>query len=445
MKKFFPTFMNKRNRLLGGQEKRNFQMLLLLEMKPHLIPMFPNSIIFGQILSPAKILLGVISTTWPLLLQGRLETSSIGNYVFGMSQFTNSFNHQVRRLMEEENKKVRKYHKKIFNDTVRQLVLFIKKRDKRVMERQIELEKMKKAQEEERKRKKQEEMAKKERELAARRKSQLEEDYDEIMDDNWEESHGAENGEKQGEVSQQESVQDEEEELYCIVCKKRFKSEKQWKNHEKSRKHLENVAQLRDVLLEEELDDLEGSSSENDHFEGQIGTIGGETLVSSTTDGVIEGERDSDEGKSREVEKSVSDVGEDDDDEIFDRLLNSHKQKQKTGGQGRKDKKLLASDDENLENDKEEIEEVGRDEEEERKSPPVIEEITESLKEVSIEENGGLGNESEKEEIVERKGKKREKKAKKEKKEKKPQVQNLYFSRVIYYLKGLLSFCRKRI
>ena len=42
------------------------------------------------------------------------------------------------------------------------------------------------------------------------------------------------------------------EDLYCIVCKKRFKSAKQWHNHEKSKKHLELVARLQKALLEDE-------------------------------------------------------------------------------------------------------------------------------------------------------------------------------------------------
>jgi len=33
-------------------------------------------------------------------------------------------------------------------------------------------------------------------------------------------------------------------ELYCAVCKKKFKSDSQWKNHEKSNKHKENMKTL---------------------------------------------------------------------------------------------------------------------------------------------------------------------------------------------------------
>lgn len=35
------------------------------------------------------------------------------------------------------------------------------------------------------------------------------------------------------------------EEYYCVICGKRFKSAKQWQNHEKSKKHIENVTALK--------------------------------------------------------------------------------------------------------------------------------------------------------------------------------------------------------
>jgi DnaJ family protein A protein 5 len=47
-------------------------------------------------------------------------------------------NRKVRRLMDEENKKLRKAEQREFNDTVRALVAFVKKRDKRFAKRQME-------------------------------------------------------------------------------------------------------------------------------------------------------------------------------------------------------------------------------------------------------------------------------------------------------------------
>lgn len=35
------------------------------------------------------------------------------------------------------------------------------------------------------------------------------------------------------------------DDLQCVICRKRFKSAKQWQNHEQSKKHLENIAALK--------------------------------------------------------------------------------------------------------------------------------------------------------------------------------------------------------
>lgn len=47
---------------------------------------------------------------------------------------------------------------------------------------------------------------------------------------------------------------EEVEEHYCVVCEKRFRSAGQLSNHERSKKHLEAVAELRELLQEEEED-----------------------------------------------------------------------------------------------------------------------------------------------------------------------------------------------
>ena len=43
------------------------------------------------------------------------------------------------------------------------------------------------------------------------------------------------------EVVEEEVEERENEELYCVLCKKKFKSDKQWKNHEQSKQHKERV------------------------------------------------------------------------------------------------------------------------------------------------------------------------------------------------------------
>ncbi|GIY21482.1 dnaJ subfamily C member 21 [Caerostris extrusa] len=46
--------------------------------------------------------------------------------------------------------------------------------------------------------------------------------------------------------------EDDTDVLYCVACEKDFRSEKAMKNHENSKKHKENVALLKYLMLEEE-------------------------------------------------------------------------------------------------------------------------------------------------------------------------------------------------
>ncbi|MCD7450237.1 J protein jjj1 [Datura stramonium] len=132
-------------------------------------------------------------------------------------------NRKSRREMEEENKKLRKKARRKYNKTVRGLAEFVKKRDKRMIHVQMKRNKeMEKKKEEERKRRKELERAKKYVEQT---------EY----------------------CAKAEELEDEgiEEELYCVVCSKKFKSEKQWENHEQSKKHKEKVAALREAFDDE--------------------------------------------------------------------------------------------------------------------------------------------------------------------------------------------------
>ncbi|WZZ33605.1 hypothetical protein YC2023_017006 [Brassica napus] len=156
-------------------------------------------------------------------------------------------NRRMRRKMEEENKKVRKKAKREYNETVRGLAAFVKKRDKRVVDMMVkksaEME-LKKAEERERKKKM-------EKERLERAMNYEEPDWAKAQGEEEEEveEDGGDDGKKKS------------EQLYCIVCSKKFKSEKQWKNHEQSKKHKEKVAELRESFSdveeeEEEIDEI---------------------------------------------------------------------------------------------------------------------------------------------------------------------------------------------
>ncbi|MEW5316450.1 MAG: hypothetical protein WDW38_007822 [Sanguina aurantia] len=161
----------------------------------------------------------------------------------------------VRRRMEEENMKARKTARREFNAKVRDLVAFVKKRDKRVAKFQAEdsARRVVRAAEEEgkKKREKEERMAK-----AA-----------EYVEADWiRNSHKA-----AGSGSDSSSDDIDATELYCIVCEKTFKSEKQFHNHERSKKHQEKLSLLKAQLEAEEAEPLSAIQEEDEGSGGDGG------------------------------------------------------------------------------------------------------------------------------------------------------------------------------
>uniref|UniRef100_A0A3Q4GNY8 DnaJ heat shock protein family (Hsp40) member C21 n=1 Tax=Neolamprologus brichardi TaxID=32507 RepID=A0A3Q4GNY8_NEOBR len=185
-------------------------------------------------------------------------------------------NRWEKRAMEKENKKTREKARKERNDLVRQLVAFVRKRDRRVqahrkLVEEQNAEKIKKVEELRRQQKlKRAKLAEEYKEQSWAAMSELEKELQQI-----EAQYGKEFGdasESEEEELEKNSEEDEltiddYDDLYCPACDKSFKSDKAMKNHEKSKKHREMVALLRQQLEEE--DDalglhLEGSENENE-------------------------------------------------------------------------------------------------------------------------------------------------------------------------------------
>ncbi|CAG8608707.1 3608_t:CDS:2, partial [Diversispora eburnea] len=108
-----------------------------------------------------------------------------------------------KKVMEKENKKSRDMARKEYNDTVK-VIEFVKKRDPRYKAYQIFIERKKEAQ-------------------VADVKLRAARDRSDILNN----------------------------EYFCVACNKTFKHEKQWNNHEKSKKHLKNVAILKEKMYED--------------------------------------------------------------------------------------------------------------------------------------------------------------------------------------------------
>lgn len=144
---------------------------------------------------------------------------------------------RVRRLMEKENKKMRDDAIREFNDAVNFLVGFVRKRDPRYLpnsqshdERQASLRNAAAAQ-------------------AARSRAANQERMATFEVPDWAQARSDDNGAEGGfSESEEES---EVEILECVVCNKDFKSEKQLEAHEKSKKHIKAVQQLRRQMKRE--------------------------------------------------------------------------------------------------------------------------------------------------------------------------------------------------
>lgn len=152
---------------------------------------------------------------------------------------------RVRRLMEKENKKLRDDATRDFNDAVRSLVAFVKKRDPRYVpntqseaERQKVLRDSAAAQ-------------------AARAREANRQKLSEAVVADWAQSRRSDdeydeyNADHNVEFASE--VESEVEEFECVVCDKTFKSEKQLEAHERSKKHTKAVQQLRRQMKKEGL------------------------------------------------------------------------------------------------------------------------------------------------------------------------------------------------
>ena len=147
---------------------------------------------------------------------------------------------RIRRLMEKENKKMREEAVQEFNDAVRSFIAFVRKRDPRVTNNQ-------KSEAERQKILRDATAAQRARSIAAQQ-AKLKEQVSGPSIPEWAQSRFKD--EHEGGFSSDSEV--EEHEYECVVCDKTFKSEAQFKAHEKSKKHMKLLKQLRKEMKEEE-------------------------------------------------------------------------------------------------------------------------------------------------------------------------------------------------
>ena len=151
-------------------------------------------------------------------------------------------NRPTLRLMEKENKKLRDAARRERNEEVRALVAFVKKRDKRVKSYIKQLEEREKARKTATERKRMKEIQEKNKQLENYEEQEwmsfanMQKELNEI------EAHFMSDSDKESDT------QEEIQRYFCIACEKSFKSEKALANHEKSKKHRENVEFIRQEM-----------------------------------------------------------------------------------------------------------------------------------------------------------------------------------------------------
>lgn len=163
---------------------------------------------------------------------------------------------RVAKLIEKENKKVRQKARKERNEEVRNLVSFVRKRDKRVKS-YVKLMKEKT-------------LENREKQKNIRKQKLLESHQTNISDSQAEwtkfdnvkseleeiEKHLAEQfGEELSNSELEDEEMENDDNLYCVACNKVFKTVKAFENHESSKKHREKVELLKVTMNEEESED----------------------------------------------------------------------------------------------------------------------------------------------------------------------------------------------
>ncbi|XP_076645404.1 dnaJ homolog subfamily C member 21 [Halictus rubicundus] len=184
-------------------------------------------------------------------------------------------NRRVVRLIEKENKKIREKAKRERNEQVRNLVAFVRKRDKRVQAHAAKLaerakENLKKGQGRIR-----QQLLERQKQLREYKEcewskfSNIEAELKTI------EAHLAkEFGEN---LSSEEDTVDEnvvgDNSLYCVACNKIFKTQKSFRNHENSKKHKDNVIAIK-ISMEDDDKELESFEDSDVSPEGITLAVG---------------------------------------------------------------------------------------------------------------------------------------------------------------------------
>ncbi|XP_037947449.1 dnaJ homolog subfamily C member 21-like [Teleopsis dalmanni] len=168
---------------------------------------------------------------------------------------------RILREIEKELKKLAQKAKKERNEEVRNLVSFIRKRDKRVQAYKVKLEERAALNRQKQEQNRLEQIRKRQRELEEMRQvpnQHLNDNYEmqlKELESHYNDDISDEDDEDDMLEASEEELETEIEyynELYCVACNKSFKNERAYINHESSKKHRENTERVKQDMLEEE-------------------------------------------------------------------------------------------------------------------------------------------------------------------------------------------------
>lgn len=222
---------------------------------------------------------------------GNFQTVKTFNWIEEY-RYSTAPDRRTRRIMEKENKKLRDQGRKAYNDIVKKFISYFKKIDPRMdpaIRKKYEKQQLALKRQE---LKKQAQLEKEERQ----RQRQLfeEQEWQTVDPDDLAEIEAQLDKiyEEEKKINGQESDEEEhDEEIYeCIICDKFFKSEKQFADHERSKKHLKLLKQLKWEMKKEgielgidndgyindngkDIDDNESTDEELDDFDDALESL----------------------------------------------------------------------------------------------------------------------------------------------------------------------------
>ena len=146
---------------------------------------------------------------------------------------------RIRRLMEADNKKLRVKGRRKYRRIISDLVSWVQARDPRWAKMKARAAESRRRRDEERRAREAEA-----REAKRKERDELREEGRKLRDAALE-AHQMRYGTADGDSDGQDTPGKSGPIMECQVCRKTFKSEKQWKNHEKSKKHRTAMERLR--------------------------------------------------------------------------------------------------------------------------------------------------------------------------------------------------------